>query len=80
MLENGRGLLCADLGRVWPMQYCVVGAYTLHGGIQRVPVYRVTEYAENRVSGSKKTPVHLKFRVYLRNLWLRLISPIEVVQ
>ena len=30
--------------------------------------------------GAKKHPVHLKFRVYLRNLGLRLISPIEVVQ
>ena len=41
ILKNGRGLLCADLERVWTMQYRVIAVYTLHEGIQRVPVYKV---------------------------------------
>lgn len=62
------------------MQYWVVDVipYTVESSVFRLTGYSVC--SKTCFLGAKKTPVHLKFRVYLRNLGLRLISPIEVVQ
>ena len=46
-------------------------------------MFRFTELnsvLKTSLLGAKNHRVHLKFRVYLRNLGLRLISPIEVIQ